>query len=132
MPVEDEKVKQVMERRDLDAEEKLILIDLLMREPKPEKIISEVTGTTEYIQPMAVATDEQIAERTRLSPSTVNRRINGTKKDRNKSLRGRNFLTKKQSKGGVGNRYHVRFPRHRKSRSAKEEETRQPEPENTQ
>ena len=37
MVVIDDNVKRVMERRDLDAEEKLILIDLLMREPEPEK-----------------------------------------------------------------------------------------------
>ena len=101
--IEDDKVKEVMERLDLDAQEKLILIDLLMREPKPEKETDEITGQVVWKQGMAKATDEQVSKRTRVSERVV--------RDRLTKLRERGFLVKKSSKGRVGNRYHVKFPK---------------------
>ena len=101
--VEDDKVIQVMERRDLDAKEKLILIDVLMREPKPEKRVDENTGNTEYYFGHAVAPSEAVAERTGLSEKTTRERM--------KRLHSRGFLKKKPSKGRLGNRYIVTFPK---------------------
>lgn len=114
--IHDDGVTKVMERRDLDAQEKLILIDLLMREPKPEKVVDEDTGQTFYKQHMAIATDEQIAERTGISERVVRVRVKG--------LKDRGFLLKKSSKGRVGNRYNVKFPK--RTHQATEKETRQP------
>lgn len=115
MVVIDDDVKRVMERRDLDAQEKLILIDLLMREPKPEKVVDEETGQSFKRVGMAIASAEQIAKRTGVSDSVV--------RDRLKKLKAKGFLDKKGSKGRVGNRWRVKFPKYQKARPATEEES---------
>lgn len=111
MVVIDDNVKRVMERRDLDTEEKIILIDLLMREPKPEEETDEL-GNKIILVGMAKGTESQIAGRTRLSESTVRRRL--------KELEERKFVTKKSGKGRHPNRYTVKFPKHEKSRPSED------------
>jgi hypothetical protein len=116
-----------MMRPDLDAKEKLILMDLIMREPPPEEKVNEETGQTFKMIGMAVATDEQIAERTKISPKVVQVRL--------KSLHKRGFLRKKPSKGRVPNRYNVTFPHKAKTKvteaEAKASNTPPPTPQST-
>jgi DNA-binding MarR family transcriptional regulator len=104
MVVIDDNVKRVMERGDLDAEEKLILIDLLMRQPEPEKEIEEGGyGATVARQHKAVVPATDIAERTGLSERTVRGRLS--------KLEQRGFVEKVSGKGRTGNRYLVKFPK---------------------
>jgi hypothetical protein len=117
--INDDTVSQIVERRDLDGADKIILIDVLAREPKPEKVKTE-SGTDEIRVGMAMTTPEQIAERcgwrekpkgsprkgsdyTAFSPSSVKLRL--------KKLHAKGFLEKKSGKGRVASRYRVKFPK---------------------
>jgi DNA-binding MarR family transcriptional regulator len=109
--IQDQAVLQILERRDLKPNEKLVLLDILAREPKPEK--EEKNGVTVLTVGMAKVTREQIVERTGLSESTVKGVL--------KVLVKRNLLDKKGTKGRVPNLYRVNLSG--KSKSNKKEKT---------
>jgi hypothetical protein len=99
------KVVTIMERPDLDAQEKLILIDILMREPEPTEE-ETAHGVTEVTYGYAIAPAEKIAERTGISKRTVDDR---TKKLRKKGVH--EFLKYIPAKGQIPTRYRVVFPK---------------------
>lgn len=100
MTITDKNVSQIWNRSDLSLNEKSVLIDILARQPEPEKVKgSGPLGQTEYKQGMALATVEQIATRTGLSETVVKKTI--------KVLVARKLLQKKASKGRTPSAYLV-------------------------
>ncbi|MFZ0737571.1 MAG: hypothetical protein WAM96_10820 [Candidatus Acidiferrales bacterium] len=98
--IKDEKVKQIVVRPDLDKNEKLVLLDILAREPEPEKVKGAgPLGQTEIHQGRALATIEQIATRTGLSEPVVKRTI--------RKLAKRKLITRFPSKGRTPSGYLV-------------------------
>jgi hypothetical protein len=100
-------VKRIMERWDLDALEKLVLIDILMRVPPPT-IEADERGNTIETPGMAIGPSKQIAERIGKGASK------STVKDRIKGLRKKGFLKYIRGVGQTGNRYRVVFPKPKK------------------
>jgi hypothetical protein len=99
------KVVTILERKELDAQEKLILIDIVAREPEPTEEETK-HGVTEVTYGYAIAPAEKIEERTGISKRTVD--------DRTMELRKAGFLKYIPAKGSIATRYRVVFPKPRK------------------
>jgi len=113
MVVSDDNVKRVMEIRDLDPDEKVILIDLLMRMPEPVKEEDGgPLGVTIMRQGKAPVREDDIAERTRIHPRKLRRKI--------KRLVDRGYIDKIKGKGQSPNRYAVKFPKRQKKQPNKD------------
>lgn len=97
--IKDRDVSTILERRDIKPLQKLVLLDILARQPEPEKQTTIETGVTQVVQKPAFVALEQIAERTGISRSGVQQAI--------RKLRAKKLLQGPKSRGRVANRYYV-------------------------
>ena len=109
----DKQVLRILERRDIDASDKILLIYILSRESEPTEKTDEITGGKLTIPGVALIPREQFGMALgRGFTDEVALRKRTTK------LKNKGWLSIKQSKGNEPNRYRVTFPQKKKQNPA--------------
>ena len=110
--ITDQNVVRILERSDIDASDKILLIYILSRESEPTQKTDEF-GDKVTIPGVAAIPREQFSEALgRGFTDEVALRKRTTR------LKNKGWLTIKQSKGNQPNRYRVTFPQKKKKESA--------------
>ena len=109
----DKQVLRILERPDIDASDKILLIYILSRESEPTEKIDEYTGDKVSTPGVAVIPREQFSKALgRGFTDEVALRKRTTR------LKNKGWLSIKQSKGNQPNRYKVTFPQKKKQESS--------------
>ncbi len=107
--IRDEYVLRILERPDIDASDKILLIYILSRESEPTEKTDELTGVKVTTPGVARIPREQFSNALgRGFTDEVALRKRTTK------LKNKGWLSIKQSKGNQPNRYRVTFPQKKK------------------
>ena len=111
--IADKQVLRILERTDIDASDKILLIYILSRESEPTEKTDEFTADKITIPGVAVIPREQFSKALgRGFTDEVALRKRTTK------LKNKGWLSIKQSKGNEPNRYRVTFPQKKKQNPA--------------
>ena len=110
--ITDDSVLQLIQRKDLDGKEKMILIYILSKEPPPEKVTDDL-GISYYSKVgMAKIGPEQVSD-------DLGKGFHRSAfKKIAKGLKRKGFLEVKGEKGGPANRYRVKYPQKQSKKSA--------------